>query len=963
MTDLGARLRTALSGRYAVEEEIGRGGMSVVFRAIDIKHHRTVAIKVLRPELSQQIGADRFHQEVEFAASLNSPYILPLFDSGEADGCLFYLMPYVEGGSLADRIEQEGRLPVADALGIARNVAQALEVAHARGIVHRDIKPGNILFSGGEAVVADFGIARALAAGDGRHLTQSGVSVGSPYFMSPEQAAGDEVDERSDIYSLGCVLHTMLTGVPPFVRDTFRKTMTAHLTEPPPSVQSLRPDVTRGVGEIVATALEKRPEDRFSSAEEFSAALREPEFMPARAKSRRRRRQARTAAIATIAMVGVGYVGWRAFGPNPVPTPHANRVMVFPLQERGNAPVGSGLDAALVIGNALNYADPLNFVDGWTWLDAERRADVGRLTSRRARELALEHKARWYIGGTILGQGDSATVTLQLHDAVAGEAVARELATGGAEFAGIADAGLDATTRLLPTLLDPDREVDPAILAAARSSHPIAMLEWVQGEKAYRASRLGEALVHYQNALAADSAWAFAAMKAAQAASWARQDSLALSLLGRALEHADRLPPKYAAFARGLRGYLTGDPSLAVAGLEAALALDSSWAEPWTALGEVYYHIPPDWEGTDAVAESYFRRSLAADSSFAIPHFHLAQVALRRDSVERAELDAAALRRAGAEPFLLQLTELSIRCVRDNPSSVAWDSLARARADIVTGVGLGMANGLMQTRCADATFSALLADASIDEGWKRAASVATAFILLGQGRQSSALALFDSTVANGEPGNMGYYPLLAIAGYSAFDESAAEAIGYLPTNLAEANIGSLWFLGWWSHHQGDTERLREIVPLAMGAAAESSNPRDAGLAAGLAARLAATDGDTTRALTLLAANPPRSETRVGLEHEWDSPLPFSRHLLAELLLATGDYLRAIAVADGFDGRPRIYLPFVPRSLALRAEAAEAAGDVDLATAYRLRLTRLTADTESRKPHASSGGAGRTREVA
>ena len=220
MVDLEATLRSALDGRYAIEGEVGRGGMSVVFRARDLKHNRTVAIKVLKPELSEQVGADRFHREVEFAANLNNPHILPLFDSGEAAGQLYYVMPCIEDGTLKDRLEREGQLDIEEALAIARNVAGALEAAHESGIVHRDIKPANILFSGGEAVVADFGIASAVTIEGGDRLTQSGLSVGSPAFMSPEQAGGDPVDGRSDIYSLGCLLYTMLAGEPPFTRPT-----------------------------------------------------------------------------------------------------------------------------------------------------------------------------------------------------------------------------------------------------------------------------------------------------------------------------------------------------------------------------------------------------------------------------------------------------------------------------------------------------------------------------------------------------------------------------------------------------------------------------------------------------------------------------------------------------------------------------------------------------------------------
>src|SRR5437879_6456045 len=217
MGDLRARLHAALSGRYLLEGELGHGGMAFVYLAHDLKHHRSVAITVLKPELAAALGPERFLREIEIAARLTHPNILSLHDSGEADGLLYYVMPFVEGESLRDHLAREKRLPVAEAVGIACEVADALEHAHQHGVVHRDIKPENILLAGGQAVVADFGIARAIVAAGDRSVTESGIAVGTPAYMSPEQAAGArELDARSDIYGLACVLHEMLTGQPPF---------------------------------------------------------------------------------------------------------------------------------------------------------------------------------------------------------------------------------------------------------------------------------------------------------------------------------------------------------------------------------------------------------------------------------------------------------------------------------------------------------------------------------------------------------------------------------------------------------------------------------------------------------------------------------------------------------------------------------------------------------------------------
>ena len=230
MTDLD-RLTTALSGRYRIERELGRGGMATVYLAEDVKHHREVAVKVLHPELGEVLGKERFLLEIETAARLSHPHILPLHDSGEIDGFLFFVMPLAEDESLRDRLDREKQLPIEDALRIAREVADALSYAHSHGVVHRDIKPENILLSSGHAVVADFGIARAVSAAGGDKLTETGMAVGTPSYMSPEQASGEQdIDGRSDLYALGCLLYEMLAGQAPFTGPTAESVIHQHMT-------------------------------------------------------------------------------------------------------------------------------------------------------------------------------------------------------------------------------------------------------------------------------------------------------------------------------------------------------------------------------------------------------------------------------------------------------------------------------------------------------------------------------------------------------------------------------------------------------------------------------------------------------------------------------------------------------------------------------------------------------------
>ena len=275
MTKLRDRLAKAVEGRYEVREELGRGGMSMVFEARDTRHDRTVALKVLLPELAASVGAQRFLREIEIAAHLVHPHILPLYDSGDAEGLLFHVTPCVEGETLRDRLKRDRILPIEETVRITAEVADALDYAHAQGVIHRDIKPENVLLTRGHALITDFGIARAITLGGAERLTETGMAVGTPAYMSPEQARGEsELDGRSDIYSLACVTYEMLAGEAPLAGRTPQITMVRRQSESPVSLSLLRETVPEPLEGAVLKALSRLPVDRYATASQFGDAVR-----------------------------------------------------------------------------------------------------------------------------------------------------------------------------------------------------------------------------------------------------------------------------------------------------------------------------------------------------------------------------------------------------------------------------------------------------------------------------------------------------------------------------------------------------------------------------------------------------------------------------------------------------------------------------------------------------------------
>ncbi len=348
-------LQTALSGRYTIERELGRGGMATVYLAHDAKHDRPVALKVLRSDLAAAVGPARFLREVTIVGRLTHPHILPLYDSGQAGESLYYVMPFVDGETLRQRLLRERQLPLAETLAIARQVADALAFAHQHNVVHRDIKPENILLDGDQAYVADFGIARAILVAGSETLSVPGLTAGTPKYMSPEQATGAaEIDGRSDLYSLGCVVYEMLAGDPPHTGPTVQAILARQRSETPRSIRTVRPTVPVEVEAAVLTALAKVPADRFDSVSEFAKELERPTGTHPAGKPAGRP-ALRLAAIACAILLGLGWLAWTrirqpaSLTPSPAAPTHVAVLYFDDLSEDGTLrPVANGLTEDLI---------------------------------------------------------------------------------------------------------------------------------------------------------------------------------------------------------------------------------------------------------------------------------------------------------------------------------------------------------------------------------------------------------------------------------------------------------------------------------------------------------------------------------------------------------------------------------------------------------------------------------------
>ena len=914
MSDVLTRLRDALSGRYAVERELGQGGMATVYLATDVKHRRPVAIKVLAPDISRSVGPDRFLREIEIAARLTHPHILPVFDSGDADGLLYYVMPFIAGESLRDRLRRERTLPVDDALRITREVASALDYAHRQGFVHRDIKPENILLEEGHAVVADFGVARALAAAGDHKLTGTGLAIGTPQYMSPEQSTGDaNVDGRSDLYALACVTYEMIAGHAVFEGASPVSMIKKHLTEAPRRLDLVRPEVPSGVATAVDRALAKEPGDRYATSAEFSNALGAAALTPTAGVSIATRRRwimggAVAAGVLAVAAIATAVLtrGNAALDPDLV------AVAPFDVLAPGLELWREGL--VDILSRNLDGAGPLRTVAPSLVV----RRWSGRVEPTTVTQLGQRLGARLAVFGRVVASGrDSVRVSATLYDVGATRSLADfELRDVGERMDRIAD----SLTVALLRELGRTRPIGAVRLTSLGSTSLPALKAFLQGERWYRHTDWDSAIAYYQRAISLDSNFTLALRRIGTALGWQRAglDSLSRALHLRAGARNHGLSPRdsllIVADSLSAAMFLIVQDTLfyqhakrLLITLNDAVSRYPDDPEAWYAMGEARFHFgfAANAGATWDAALDAFDRAIALDSAFGPAYIHNVDLGLR--------LGGTSLARRYINAYLAldpkDINAQGIRFVDRVLSPVGRDSVALTRlVDSVDVRVLQHAAGLGFWEDSAGTGLRVF-EIAIDSG--KIPAVQAAFLLALRGRLRAARAV--------APDNPLVLGMAALMGVLPADSARARFQQVLTTPGPGGDFATLW----WSA-RGDTASLRRYAQTLLRAqprAQPHTRPLLRYTAAAAEGYIALARGDTTSALARFNALP-------------DSLCPFCwipSLTRAQLLAATSRDREAAAVLNrepGNAGDPRSVLWQLERGrvnerLGNRAEALSA----------------------------------------
>lgn len=639
MTDTAAILGTAAADRYRIEGQLGAGGMATVYLAIDLRHKRQVAIKVLHSELAATIGPERFLREIEIEARLEHPHILTLIESGESVDSLFYVMPYVGGESLRQRIERVGPLPVAEVVRFLHDVADALAFAHEHGVVHRDIKPDNILVSGRHASVMDFGVAKALSQATGSQaLTTAGLTLGTPAYMAPEQVAADPaMDHRADVYAMGVTAYEMLAGKPPFTGGSPQQVLSAHVTETPVSIEEIRADTPPALGQAVMRCLAKQPADRLQSAEEILPILEAlqatttpetetPGISPAAGF---RWRVGALAALVIVVLAGWfligGFPGSKA---PPVPV-SSMRLAVLPFEVRGGADfayLGEGV--VTLFSTTLDGAGRLRTVDPRAVLNAVRDDDGATIEPVMGRRLAQQFGAGRYLMGDIVEAGGQLQINATLYNAEDPDAgpVTRRAQGAASDVFRLVD---DLATQLLLEVRDSPAPVQ-SVTTVTTASLP-ALKAYLEGDVALRAGDYVSASVALREAIAIDTAFALAYYRLSVAQEWLTNADEAQRAAEQAVIHSERLSGHDRRLFEAFDVLRRGKAARAEELLTSFVGVYPDDVEGWTNLGELFFHSNPARARHPSESRSAFAKVLELEPTNTIALMHLLRLAAGDD--------------------------------------------------------------------------------------------------------------------------------------------------------------------------------------------------------------------------------------------------------------------------------------------------------------------------------------------
>jgi tetratricopeptide (TPR) repeat protein len=923
------RLQAHVADRYAIEREIGRGGMATVYVARDLRHGRLVALKVFRPELANLIGRERFLREIEIAARLIHPNILPLYDSGEAGDLLYYVMPYVAGETLRSRLARERQLSIPDAIQIAREVADALSHAHRQGIVHRDIKPENILLEDTHAVVADFGIARALSTAGGLQLTSVGLVLGTPSYMSPEQAAGDElIDYRSDLYSLGCVLYEMLAGAPPFTGHAVKA---RHIADSPPSLRALRASVSEELEGVVEQALAKVPADRFASAVEFARAL--TGAAPREPIKRGRLRRSSIRVALPLGVLGVLILLARDRLTRSPNVSHSGAgVVVLPFEyESADRSTTAGGDAAVHhrFAEALEGLPQIRAIDGGGLIGANRswRAMPFADLLRHAQRL----HGRYLVTGVVAMNGVTPHVTVDVYDASNGQRISRntaEIPHGGVRVA-LGRVALAAMRGMVErdTLVT---GTQAGLLSTTSSA--FALRHLLDGQRKFWRSDFDGAASSFRSAIEEDSTCALAFHRLSVAEIW-RHDFPAALVAAEAGLQRSPFPSRWSELLEAQRQYARREGRSAIEAFQMSVQDDPANIDGWLGLGEALFHFGWFAGYAPSDAGTALRRVIALDSTFAPIHHHLIDLALYRGDASEARRRMHAF-----PPNALQRSSrqavIALRFGTRTERAEALHRLADADRFTISELVTVLTHGDFDVQLAD-TVAAYLAGAGRTPDDRVRGAQYRLVTRAALGRWDDGLSAWK--LARSGSNLDGWLVQAHFAGYPVRD-LVAPMFAAARAELVAGRAPDFTLPPWHEHQQaflalthralleGDAADARELLRRLELAAprADPSDPLPGSLRSSLQARLAMLGGDTARAVALLERSVARIPESVTQFFPLTGMAP-QRLVLARLLIANGQVTRALPWLDSFRSSWSIAdALFTENVRRLRAESARTA---------------------------------------